>query len=108
MGAVDPVCVEDAYPVVREILDGVFYLPWHVADRLAGVPVVIPKHVPAAVGELAAEVLGPPYCRSHCAHDEENGRIGRIPEGLRIEADSVRLDSFVFHSAKTQICRLPN
>ena len=77
-----------------------FYLARHVADGAAGVPVVIPDHVLAEVGELAAEVLGPPHCRSHRAHDEENGRAGRIPEGLRIEVDSVRRNPFDFHSVK--------
>src|SRR5215218_6372072 len=100
MGASDSVCVEDADRVVREVLDGVFYLTWHVADGATGVPVVIPNHVPAEVGELAAEVLGPPHCRSHRPHDEENGWVGRIPEGLRIEVDSVRLNPFDFHSTK--------
>src|SRR2546426_1237156 len=100
MGEVDTVGVEDADGVVREILDGVLYLAGRVADGAAGVPVVIPDDVPAAVGELAAEVLGPPHRRSHRAHDEENGRVRRVSEVLRIEVDSVRLNLLDFHSSK--------
>ena len=96
MGLEDPVGVEDADGVLGEVVDRVRDPARLVARGAAGVPVV----VPAAVGELAAEVLRPPYRRGHRAHDEEDDRVGRIPEGLGIEVDSVRLNPSGLHDSR--------
>src|SRR5215469_15109662 len=58
-----------------------------VADRAAGVAMVVAHHEPPAIGEQSAHAVLPPEHRRADAHDEQYRRIGRVTEGLGAQLD---------------------
>jgi hypothetical protein len=57
------------------------------ARRAPDVPVVEPDHEEAAVGQAGAELLVPGDHLRPQPHHEQDGLIGRVPEGLVAEGD---------------------
>jgi hypothetical protein len=71
--------------------------PRLVADRAAGVAVVVADHKPAAAGEHPTETFLPPNHRRAEAYDQEDRRVSWIAERLGAELDPVRLDHPLSH-----------
>src|SRR3982074_2949163 len=97
MGTSDSVCLQHADGVIGKILYRIIYLSRRVLGRAPRIPMVISDDIPPACGELAAKILGPPYRRSGCPHDEEDNRVRWFPEGFGVELHAIGFDRSVLH-----------
>src|SRR5687767_8069508 len=89
MGALQAEGVEQADGVLCEVTQGVGRSTRLVADRPAGVAVIVADDEPGAGHETLAEAVLPPVHRRCSSHDEEDGGIGPIAECLDAEFDPV-------------------
>src|SRR5215211_6598194 len=92
MGALQAQGVEQADGVLCYVAQGVGRSTRLVADRSAGVAVVVADNEPGAGHQSLAEVVLPPVHRGCPSHDEEDGRVGPIAECLDAEVDPISLD----------------
>jgi hypothetical protein len=67
--------------------------------RSPDVAVVVADHAEAGRGELLAEPRAPPEHLCGEAHDEQHGRVGRIPERLVGELDVADPHDLLWHAA---------
>src|ERR687890_340351 len=93
MGALQAEGVEQADGVLCEVTQGVGRSTRLVADRSAGVAVVVADDEPGAGHETLAEAVLPPVHRGCPSHDEEDGGVGPIAECLDAEVDPVCPDN---------------
>jgi hypothetical protein len=63
-----------------------------VADRAAGVAIVVAGHEPGAGRELRAELLLPREHRAAGSRDEQDRRVRRVTEGLEAQINAVCAD----------------
>src|SRR5215216_6358940 len=89
MGALQAEGVEQADGVLCQVSQGVGRSTRLVADRSAGVAVVVADDKPGADHETLAEPVLPPVHRGCPSHDEEDGEVGPIAECLDAEIDPV-------------------
>jgi hypothetical protein len=97
VGSRDLVGVEHAGGVGHQVGAAVSGAPRLVGDGPARVAVVVADHEPVPVGQHPAEALLPPEHRGADAHDEQDRRVGRVPEGLGTQLDLVGLDHSLSH-----------
>src|ERR687890_84326 len=81
--------IEQADDVLCQVAQGVGRSTRLVADRSAGVAVVVADDEPGAGHQSLAEALLPPVHRGCPSHDEEDGGIDPIAECLDTEVDPV-------------------
>src|ERR687898_243443 len=89
MGALQAEGVEQAQGVLCQVAQGVGRSTRLVADRSAGVAVVVADDEPGAGRQTLAEAVLPPVHRGCPSHDEEDGGVGPIAECLHAEVDPV-------------------
>src|SRR5215218_7990523 len=92
MGALQAEGIEQADGVLGQVAQGVGRSTRLVADRSAGVAVVVADDEPGSGRETLAEALLPPVHRGCPSHDEEGGGVGPIAEGLDAEVDPISPD----------------
>ena len=92
MGALQAEGVEHSDGVLCQVAQRIGCGTRLVADRSAGVAVVVADDEPGAGCQPLAEPVLPPVHRGCPSHDEENGRIGLISESLDAEVDPVGPD----------------
>src|SRR5919107_4578015 len=92
MGALQAEGVEQAQGVLCQVAQGVGCGTRLVADRSAGVAVVVANDEPGAGHETLAEPVLPPVHRGCPSHDEDDGGVGTIAECLGAEVDPVSPD----------------
>src|ERR687889_2694925 len=89
MGTLQAQGVEHPDGVLCQVTQRVGRSTGLVADRSAGVAVVIAEYEPGASHETLAEPFLPPVHGGSPSHDEENGWIGPIAECLDAEVDPI-------------------
>src|ERR687898_1902520 len=92
MGALQAEGVEQAQGVLSQVTQGVGRTTRLVADRSAGVAVVVADDEPGAARQTLAEPVLPPVHRGCPSHDKEDGGVGPIAEWLDAEVDPVSPD----------------
>src|SRR3712207_5079948 len=92
MGALKAEVIEQADGILCQVAQGIRRSPRLVADRSAGVAVVVADDEPAAGHQSLAEALLPPVHRGCPSHDEEDRGFGPIAECLDAEVDPVGPD----------------
>src|SRR5215210_7236699 len=95
MGAVQAEGVEQADRIHDQITEGVWRSTRLVADRSAGIPVVVADEESGACRETLTELLLPREQRGGRSVDKQDRGVGGIAEGLDAEVDPVGPDYFV-------------
>lgn len=94
MGAFQAQDVEQADRICGQIAQRVLRSTRLVADRSAGVAVVVADDESGGSGETLAELILPPVHRSGRSVDKEDRRVGGVAEGLDVEVHPVDPDDF--------------
>jgi hypothetical protein len=97
--------VEDADRVADQIASGVSGLAGRIAERPTRVAVVVADHESSAGGDPGTELLVPPVHRLCRAHDQQDGRVAALAEGLGTERDAVALRISSLRSSPTSPAR---
>src|ERR687894_1816049 len=92
MGSLQAQGVEQADGVLCQVAQRIVRGPRLVADRSAGVAVVVADDEPGAGHQSLAEPPLPPVHRGCPSHDEQDGGVGYVAERLGAEVDPVGPD----------------
>jgi hypothetical protein len=85
MGAAQVEGVEQADRIRGQIAQRVLWSTRLIADRSAGIAVVVADDESAGSGETLAELILPPVHRSGRSVDKEDRRVGGVAEGFDAE-----------------------
>jgi hypothetical protein len=89
MGTLDAQSVLDAEHVPGQVGERVRRLSRRVAGRAAGVPMVVPDHEPASVGDPFAQLGVPPQHRGGRSGDQHDRGVRAVAEGLDTQLGAV-------------------
>lgn len=87
--ALDAEVIEDPERVRDEVVEGVARLARRIGRRAARVAVVVADDVPAGGDEPLAERLLPAVHRPGRAHDQQDGRVSGVTDGVDAQLSAV-------------------